>query len=150
MGRGSGFVNWPEPRYQSTSSRHSSIKLAMIAGPRKRPSRPQVSTPPRIPSSTHRNGSLVAPPISTGRTTWPATASTKQPKASTHTADATAPWASSRSAATTNTRCAERDDCGHSGEHPQQHRVRYSGQPVSDAENQPLAQPDQDEADERA
>ena len=50
-----------------THSRQSMISAAMIAGPRNSPSKPHTSTPPRMPSSTQMNGSLVWPPISTGR-----------------------------------------------------------------------------------
>ena len=52
----------------SVQSRHNDIKAAMIAGPRNSPIIPKVSKPPRIPSSTHKNGRRAAPPMMAGRT----------------------------------------------------------------------------------
>ena len=49
------------------NSRQSMNRMAMVAGPMNRPSRPNVSTPPRMPSSTQMKGSCVALPMSAGR-----------------------------------------------------------------------------------
>ena len=48
-------------------SRHSASSTAMMVGPRNRPSSPNDSSPPNMPSRTQRNGSLAAPPMRMGR-----------------------------------------------------------------------------------
>lgn len=52
----------------STQPRHKDISAAMSAGPMKRPTSPKDSTPPRMPSSAHRNGSFAPSPMIAGRT----------------------------------------------------------------------------------
>src|SRR5579859_2152934 len=75
-------------RYSSTHSRHSRYRAEITAGPRNSPIRPQLSTPPRMPSRTQMKGSLVVPPIRAGRMKWSATKVTTTPDANTVTAQA--------------------------------------------------------------
>ena len=66
-------------RSAAAHSRHSATSAAMSAGPRKIPTSPNDSTPPRIPSSTQRNGRRAPPPMMYGRTKWSAMKSTTVP-----------------------------------------------------------------------
>ncbi|MEA2736854.1 MAG: hypothetical protein QOH05_161 [Acetobacteraceae bacterium] len=50
----------------ATHSRISDNTAAMMTGPTNRPTRPNVSTPPRVPTRAQRNGSRVDPPIRVG------------------------------------------------------------------------------------
>ena len=63
----------------ATPSRHIAYSTDIIAGPRNRPSRPKVSSPPTRPSSAPRNGRQLTRPISSGRTTWSAITITTVP-----------------------------------------------------------------------
>jgi hypothetical protein len=49
-------------------SRHIAIRTDKIAGPRNRPIRPKVSSPPNMPSKIHRKGKRIELPIRIGRT----------------------------------------------------------------------------------
>jgi hypothetical protein len=51
-----------------TQLRHTATSVAIRAGPRKIPMSTKDSTPPRMPSNTHRNGSFAPSPMMTGRT----------------------------------------------------------------------------------
>src|ERR1019366_6614908 len=84
----------------SVHSRQSRISADMIAGPRNRPSKPQVATPPKMPNSTQMNGSRVALPITTGRTKWSATKVVKAPATTITIASVIDPWADANRAAT--------------------------------------------------
>jgi hypothetical protein len=65
-GPGTGYS--PGPGASLTQLRQTATSEAINAGPRKIPTSPNDSTPPRIPSSTHRNGSFAPSPMMTGRT----------------------------------------------------------------------------------
>src|SRR5215471_14032348 len=87
----------------SAPSRQMATSTDMMAGPRKRPMSPKVSSPPKMPSSTHRKGRRVVLPIRIGRIKWSATKTTANPMASSTMAAVACDCTSSTAAQTQNT-----------------------------------------------